>query len=238
MNFKNLIAKLLRRGVLPILPSQLQLPFTLWMHINFEDAEAELVHLVKIVSRGGVAIDVGANIGLYSLSLARYCKKVYAFEINPETSQMLKDCKNPKIEVINSGLSNHESNAILYTPVQPNGLVLIGWASLQPGNCPGITDHKETHVNLRTLDSFSIQECSFLKIDVEGHEIEVLEGAMETLRRTRPIILVEVKENNATEVAKLLTPLGYSHHSFLKIAGISGSTENKIFISSGLRDQY
>lgn len=232
MKFKNLIAKLLRRDVLPLLPRQLQLPFTLWLYLNFEDAEAELIHLGKIVSRGGVAIDVGANIGLYSLSLARYCKKVYAFEINPETSRILKDSKNPKIEIINSGLSNIGADAILYTPVQPNGLVLIGWASLQPGNCPGISDHKETQVNLRTLDSFGIQECEFLKIDVEGHEIEVLQGAMETLRRTRPVILVEVRDGNARRVEDLLFPLGYRNQTLSDITGVTGSPENRIFVPS------
>lgn len=232
MKLKHLIAKLLRRGVLPLLPSRFQLPFTLWMHLNFEGAEPELVHLGEIVSRGGVAIDAGANIGLYSLSLARYCKKVYAFEINPETSRILKDCKNPKIEIINSGLSNIEADATLYTPVQPNGLVLIGWASLQPGNCPGIVDHRETQVKLKTLDSFGIQDCAFLKIDVEGHEIEVLEGAIETLQRTRPVILVEVRDGNAKRVENLLLPLGYRSQTLSGLTGIAGSPENRIFVAS------
>ena len=198
--------------------------------MNFEEAEAELVHLDKLVAKGSIAIDVGANIGLYALSLARNFEKVYAFEINPETSLVLKQCENPKIELINSGISNKESDATLYTPVQPDGLVLVGWASLQPGNCPGIKDHKETRVKLKTLDSFGIKKCSFLKVDVEGHEIEVLEGAIKTLRESRPIILIEVREQNASIVTGLLESLGYKRQTFLKLTGIQGSSENLIFV--------
>src|SRR5947209_2165507 len=107
MKSRTLTARCLRRG-LPLLPSRLRLALTLWLHLRFEDPEPELVHLSKVLPKGGVAIDAGANIGLYTLSLARICEKVYAFEINEETSRVLKHCAFPNVALINVGLSNRK----------------------------------------------------------------------------------------------------------------------------------
>ena len=208
----------------------LVVPFRLRLHRQIENPEPELIHLTRLVPRRGVAIDAGANIGLVSLSLARICDKVYAFEINEQTSRPLKNCARKNIEIINVGLSNHAGEAILYTPIQTNGTALDGWASLQPGNCPGIERHQEQKVQIKPLDAFAIPQCVFLKIDVEGHEVELLEGAIDTLRRTRPVILVEVRERNMAKVKSLLEPLGYRQTSLQDMIGVPGGTGNIIFL--------
>jgi FkbM family methyltransferase len=235
MNARKLISRCLHRGVLPFLPARRWLAFRLWLHLHFEDAEPELVHLAKLVPRRGVAIDAGANIGLFALALTQYCHKVYAFEISEQTSRSLKRCAHPKIEIINVGLSNRAREATLYTPVQANGSTLDGWASLAAGNCPGINRHREQSVHLKSLDAFGISECVFLKIDVEGHEVELLEGAAETIRRTRPVILMEVRERNRTRVNLLLEPLGYCRTSLHAMTGVPGGCENFIFVPSELK---
>jgi len=230
MTKQSFIAKCLRRGILPSVPARWRLPFTLWLHLRFENPEPELVYLARIVPRRGVAIDAGANIGLFALSLVQCCERVYAFEINRETSRELKDCAHPRIEILNVGLSNRAGEATLYTPVREDGMVLTGWASLQSGNCPGVTQHRETSVHLRTLDSFQFPECAFLKIDVEGHEVELIEGGLETLRRTRPVILVEVRAANAARVGALLEPLGYRRANLQELVGVPSDGENALFI--------
>jgi FkbM family methyltransferase len=236
MNARTLVAKCLRRCA-PALPASWQLPYRLWLHLRFEDAAPELVHLEKLIPCDGVAIDAGANIGLYSLALARLCRNVYAFEINELTSQPLKDCARPNIEIINVGLSNRAGEATLYTPLQPNGIALDAWASLQPGNAPGIKRHHETRVKIQPLDAFAFPQCDFLKIDVEGHELELLEGALGTLRRTRPIMLVEVRDRNLAPVTALLEPLGYQRTSIREILGIPSNSENIIFLPLKPKEQ-
>lgn len=230
MNVKTFIGKCLRRLVLPVLPAHWVLPFKHWLHLRIENPEPELIHLARLIPRRGVAIDAGANIGLVSLSLARFCDKVYAFEINEQTSRPLKDCARKNIEIINVGLSNHTGEATLYTPIWANGMALDGWASLQAGNCPGIDRHQERKVQIKPLDAFAIPQCVFLKIDVEGHEVELLEGAIDTLRRTRPVILVEVRERNMNRVKALLEPLGYRQTSLQDMIGVPGGAENFIFL--------
>jgi FkbM family methyltransferase len=60
-------------------------------------------------------------------------------------------------------------------------------------------------VPLRTLDCYSLEDLSFVKIDVEGHEVEFLRGAAHLIRRERPHLLVEVGEKHLTEEPK--TPI-------------------------------
>jgi FkbM family methyltransferase len=230
MKSKALISKCLRRGVLPFLPARQRLPFSLWIHLHFEDAEPELVHLSKLIPKRGIAIDVGANVGFWALSLVPYCDKVYAFEINETVSRDLIACGIPNIEINNVGLSNHPGTATLYIPIHPNGFEMDGWASLQIGNYPGITKHCEKQVQLKTLDSFAIKNCSFLKIDIEGHELEMLKGAIQTLKKSRPVVLVEIKEHNLEEVRLFFSQIGYKEESFLALANVVGSFENHIFL--------
>ena len=60
----------------------------------------------------------------------------------------------------------------------------------------------------RTLDSFELPEVDFLKIDVEGHEVQVLAGARDTLRRCRPIVLIEARPENLATVEQILGGCG------------------------------
>lgn len=71
----------------------------------------------------------------------------------------------------------------------------------------------ECRVALRTLDSFGLQDVSFVKIDVEGAEVGVLRGGTETLRRERPIVFVEAEERHqpgaVASVIEYFADLGY-----------------------------
>lgn len=230
MTFKNIAARCLRRGVLPLLPARYQLPFKLWLQCRFQSAEAELTHLDRLATRPGSAIDAGANIGLYSLRMSRLFNKVYSFEIDAETSRDLKECRLPNVEIFDVGLSNRTGEAKLYIPVLASGMRLDGWASLESGDCPDAKQYVEKNVTLKPLDSFEIDDCSFLKIDVEGHELHLLEGAVKTIQRGRPVILVEIRDRNEAPVFHLLESLGYRRADLNELAGIPGSPGNFIFV--------
>ncbi len=71
-------------------------------------------------------------------------------------------------------------------------------------------NHNEVEtVAIRTLDSLGIQHAGFIKIDVEGCELEVLKGSVDTILRCKPVVMVEVFESNKDDVDGLMKGLGY-----------------------------
>lgn len=126
-------------------------------------------------------IDVGSHIGSYSWSLAPHFSKVWAFECNPAVYNCL--CANiflkgfsDKITAQRVGLSSRTGIAEYYFRSPDgggNGITVLSEADYA---------RKKMQVELRTLDSLNIKNVGFMKIDVEGHEKEVLQGSMETLQ--------------------------------------------------------
>ena len=134
--------------------------------------------------------DVGANIGEYSLLLKDKFmdEKIYAFEPSEKTFDRLKfNFKNePNVTPINYGLSNTNGKEILYYNTE-----LSAGASLyrRKWDNYGLDLDKEEKINTITLDNFckneNIKEIDFLKIDVEGNELNVLKGAKEMLNKRK-----------------------------------------------------
>jgi len=208
MEIQRLASSFVRRAVLPLTPARKRLELLAWSNRAFEGVEPELAMLERLVPIGcRTAIDAGANVGLYTIRLAKLCRAVYAFEINPAVTGHLERAKLPNVRVMHVGLSSVERPVTLYIPLLHGKMPLEGWASLNPGNCPDTTVHREIGGYVRTLDSCAITDIDFMKIDVEGHEIELLKGARATLLRCRPRILAEAKD--LQPVADYLAPLGY-----------------------------
>lgn len=224
------LVKIFRKIAYIVLPGKLKLSFLYWFHCRFEDCENELLYLRDFAGeRLHAAIDVGANKGFFSYALARHSKKVYSFEINNELTKDLQAYNSGNIEIIHCGLSSKKGDATLYIP-RKNGQLLTGWASLRPGNCPGIDEHLEKDVSICTLDELDLRDISFIKIDVEGHEIEVLKGAINTLRQYSPRVLVEVKDENIQQVFSFFQKLHYTPHKLEDFVLAASSHENYIFL--------
>jgi FkbM family methyltransferase len=228
-SWRRLFAGVLRRAILPLLPGWQRLPFRFWLDKFVGACEPELICLDRFVPAGGIAVDVGANAGMYAYRLSRRCAAVYAFEVNDELTADLAAYNRGNITIIHEGLSSKTGAATLYIP-HKQGQALLGWASLAPGNCPDTDQHEEKAVTVRPLDSFNLTGVSFVKIDVEGHEVEVLKGGRGTLSRDRPCVLVEVQSQNRAEVSAFFTALEYSEHTLQDLAGVPGSEENRLFL--------
>jgi FkbM family methyltransferase len=225
---RNLGIRATRKLISPLIPARKKLPFYYWLHL-LDSCEPELRHLHRICSNGEIAIDIGANQGFFSYNMSKRFKQVYAFEINNDLTKNLADYNPGNIHLIHKGLSSQDSEATLYIPVL-NGTPLTGWASLAPGNCPDTQEHLEKQVSITTLDSFCIDSVSLMKLDVEGHEIEVIKGAYQTLKNNRPIIVIEIKQQNLSEVFALFDKLNYQRNKLEDLVGITGTQENYIFI--------
>lgn len=168
--------------------------------------EPEIKLLPHLAKPSGLAIDVGANKGVYLTHMSRHFGRVVAFEPNPELARYLSRAAPRNAEVIGVALSSAEGTAVLSMPRRMNEL-----GSLSVKAEGGALDTYK--VPLRTLDSFGFDAVDLIKIDVEGHEHDMLKGAMSTIARSRPAILVEVEERHraggVAAIRALLEGAGY-----------------------------
>ncbi|MCA3585181.1 MAG: FkbM family methyltransferase [Methylocystis sp.] len=150
-----------------------------------------------------VVVDVGANIGLYTRAFCRSAARCFAFEPHPEAFAALVRDSPANCIPHNLALSNRDGLAELNTPASGAGLhtELSSLEKRTPEAFRGMLDlppeyavRTET-VRVARLDTvFDGATLDLIKLDVEGHELEVLEGAGETLRRCRPAVYVELED--------------------------------------------
>lgn len=201
MNLTSLVARV-ERGPMRKLPPGLVLAMNAMLHQRL--GEPELHELKRLIRPGTVAVDVGAHFGTYSVAMARLVGKqgqVVSIEPIEEDALLLergaRSLRLP-ITVLRCALSSSEGEAELRIPLldgsQKTALSTLE-AATQSGDPGGL---ELRTVRTRTLDDIlSIVEhpVSFLKIDVEGHELDVLTGAERTLREHRPNILIEINND-------------------------------------------
>jgi FkbM family methyltransferase len=215
--------------ILPHLPGPWRLPILTRMLKWTTNDEREAFHLPQIGPCKGHAIDIGANYGLYSHGLQRHYDSVTAFEPNTAIATPLIAAAYPNVRIVHEALSSHSGTAILHIPKQ-NGVILSGWASLEPEVATEAQSLIDIEVPISTLDSHHLQNVGFIKIDVEGHELEVLLGAEQTIRQSKPHLLIEIQDKHLPTLRSLLTTWGYTETTLSKIGGPNGSPQNYIFI--------
>lgn len=175
MSISNWLHKIVR-----ILPSKkLRAKLDHWIHLK-TGCEAELKNITRILpDKRRTAIDAGANNGHYSVELSRYFKQVFAFEINKDLSSELFSVKN-NIKLINEGLSSKESETILYTNLKPQNKT-DRLSEFESWKLSGRQRASRKKVSTKPLDFYNFDNVDFIKIDVEGHEYELLKGGRRRL---------------------------------------------------------
>lgn len=163
-----------------------------------------------IVAGGDTFVDVGANVGVFSLLASRFFRQVHAFEPLPPTyARLAGNCRaTPSIHVYPAALSSSDGVTRIH-----QSAIGSGGSSLRPlaADQRRVTRKDAWHVydvpqakaddllrDLRALD--------LMKIDVEGHEVEVLQGAAELVRAHRPILFVEIGDDRRFEAIRRLLP--------------------------------
>lgn len=141
-------------------------------------------------------IDIGAHIGVYSWKLAPHFKKVHSFEPNTDAYNcmcaniFLKDLSY-KIKTYNSGISDRHDSLIYYDRGKDGGGNGFEEIQLIDNPTEGQTI-REYSFEVNTLDSYVFNDIGLIKIDVEGHELSVFKGAVQTIERNNhPPILFE-----------------------------------------------
>lgn len=168
---------------------------------------------------GDCAIDAGANIGYISKLLADLVGpdgRVHAFEPIPETHTIhaaaMKALGLNQVLSHHAGISDRDGSASVSVPEYAEGGLNFYESHIVP---------EGGNISIRTLalDAFLADEprpIRFIKIDVEGHELEAIQGAAALLQKHRPILLIEVQgnpaepDNKAAKLFALLRSLDYS----------------------------
>ncbi len=152
------------------------------------------IRLVPFLARNDrVSLDIGACKGVYSYALLQHSSRVYAFEPNPKLFNILKHWSNELVVLHEVALSNETGAANLLIPKGKVGYSNQG-GSLSRVKVSG--RHNVVKVKAMRLDDLDIENVGFMKIDVEGFEAQVLEGAEKTLHRDRPNLLIEIEERH------------------------------------------
>ena len=155
---------------------------------------AHLRYLQRLVRPGALVVDVGAHFGIYTevlCSLVGTGGKVHAFEPQTRVFDALRRLQSShnNLDVHRVALSSRTGTCTLRMPLLDGGVPEPALATLQPVSGPHETDEIAT----RTLDSYRelLPGLAFVKVDVEGHETEFLDGAREVLASNRPIVQIE-----------------------------------------------
>ena len=126
-------------------------------------------------------IDIGAHNGNTCIDFVDKFKRVYAFEPNPETVIQIPNT----IKTFPFALGNKREERVLTIPDNDpkHGSIVRH-----------MTGQKQFSITVRTLDGFEFKEVDLIKIDVEGMELEVLEGSIQTIMKWRPVVLFKYNE--------------------------------------------
>jgi FkbM family methyltransferase len=149
--------------------------------------EAEMRLLPELVNPEGIALDVGANRGIYAYALAGRASAVHCFEPLSECCDYIRAARLERITVHNCALSDAAGRLELHVPTVRGAPIWTRASLARPTGSFRVVD-----VEVRTLDSFGFAGVSFMKIDVEGAEAAVLRGAEATIERERPCLLLEI----------------------------------------------
>jgi FkbM family methyltransferase len=188
-----------------------------WKIFFFGEYETGTNNVIeKYVKSGDTVIEAGANIGSETIILSRLVGKghVYGFEPNPYTFERLKINKTIN-ELTNADVYDYalgEKDSTIHFNIYPKGFCNAGMSSKYEST----PKTKKIEVTQRTLDSFvrekNIAKVDFIKMDIQGAEMDLIQGAANTIAQHKPIIFTEALEiyNNTKQLYETLKGYGYS----------------------------
>jgi FkbM family methyltransferase len=177
---------------------------------NHDDDEVEMDYLDVLVDKHRGAVDVGANLGRYSVPLAGLATHVWAFEPHPRLARILRKSLPTNVTVIQAAMSNRCGPIELRVPLKRDQQV-ESLATLEDPRSPDM--YQVIRVPMTTLDDQDFRDIGFVKIDVEGHELSVIQGGRKLLATQRPVVLVEADDRHRAgatrELFRLMASAGY-----------------------------
>ena len=216
------------------MPKNEKLRILYWMYFFQKDKEHELFNLKHLITYKGNALDVGCNLGLwtYGLSKQKKINKIISFEPNKEITKHIDEHNNDNIRTLHYGLSNKNSKKILNVPIYKKK-ILNGWASFEAEKNFKKTFKKFIKIKSKIikLDHFDFKNVSFIKIDVEGHELKLLQGAKNFFLTNKPNCLIEISKMNLAGVKIFFKSLNVNYKCIPKSKFSFKFTKENFFFS-------
>jgi len=162
----------------------------------------------KYLNKSSVVLDIGANLGTHTIPLSLLSRKVYSFEpqkkIYELLSKTIKDNEITNIELFNNIVSDGKYESLQFLNTD------CGRASVAVYR-PRLNGYV-TNEKCITIDSLNLQRCDLIKIDVEGGEWDVLNGAHLTITKYMPIIILETwkTKKNMIKLVNFTQKYGYT----------------------------
>ncbi len=178
-----------------------------------------------------VILDIGANDGMSYNSIRKFLKlyKIISFEPIPELCKNLNKMrkKDKFFNFYNLALSNCKARKKFYIPhfknyalTQLSGISINGVKkrlkeSLFVNNLFKKISIKKTYVETQRLDKFKFN-TNFIKMDLEGHEYECVQGSYQTIKKHKPILMIEYDPKICDKIFKILKKMNYKKYIFNK----------------------
>ena len=175
--------------------------FKVWRNLGFYGGERDVVPYRLSLKPDSTVVDVGGNIGLTAVLTGALAPngRGYFFEPDPKNYRHLK-------RTIEANKFSHLT-AFPFAMGAEDGELLLNMASAS-SHADNVNSPNAVRVRMRSLDSWAaehhLEKLDFLKIDVEGYELNVLRGAVETIKRHRPVALIEFNSLTTIMVGRIL----------------------------------
>lgn len=200
------------------------------LKLQKETDEAEFKILTSLVGSNETVIDVGANIGRFTCYLAHLVGKegvIHSIEPIPLTYEVLSNSVKKlglnQVRLWNFAASDRHGTAMMEIPKYAGAETENFYQARIVSDVGKETSLRRCRIDLKSLDSLPdipVGRVSFIKIDVEGHELEVIKGATQLISTSKPSMLIEISGNlkdassTATELLRCLEKEGYRPYWF------------------------
>jgi FkbM family methyltransferase len=218
--------------------------------------ESEMLGLAELVGPGSVCIDVGAAAGIYTVALSRLVGpegRVLSVEplsfAHPLWARILGARSSGNVHQHRVAVGAEAGRGKMSVPVGRHGPVtgrsFLDWNTNGPGSNAEFARQMEVDIDIQTLDglieSVGLTRLDFIKIDVEGAELHVLEGGQHAIETFRPAMLIEIEDRHAaryqvsgSDVTAWLLARGYTMHTWQggwqEAASICAHARNYLFL--------
>lgn len=193
-----------------------------WLKMIGDSPEHEYIDMICVLLRerggAGMAIDVGANFGCWTLGLAHVCKRILAIEPQPQITALLRHTikanRFTHVELI-AGAAGERAGTVGIPDIDPDLVTNFGGISVGEPH-PEHPESPLVQVPVYSIDSLpGVNDVAFIKVDVEGSELDTLKGAKKTIGQDRPVLFVECDhpKTDTAELAWFIESLGYSIES-------------------------
>tara|TARA_B100000212_G_C27371645_1_gene532849 strand:+ start:1100 stop:1861 length:762 start_codon:yes stop_codon:yes gene_type:complete len=192
-----------------LIPFRFHLKLKLIYMLLTGNYDKEMVLVSKLLTKKRRFIDIGANQGIYSLYFSSVFKLINTFEPVKEVTSLLQFTNKKNIQIHHVALTDSIGERIIEIPKKMNELLISRSSLSYCGAMPTI----KRNINTLNLDHFCYEDVDLIKIDVEGHEDFVINGALETIKRCKPFLIIEIelrhRKKHIDYLVKLLENLHY-----------------------------